>query len=131
MQKTKSMDRVRLSKMTIADRLKEKRQAQALKNYRRYQRQWGAFKKEMSAKLGKSADSLVVSKSEEYREVVEEYALITAAIPAHIKYGGDYWEMTLRGGGERNVQIGNVFSGLFCVMQDKKGQDNPELVRVP
>jgi len=69
MKKTYSMERVRLSKMTIADRLREKRQAQALKNYRKYQRDWGVFKKQMSAKLGKSADSLVVSKSEEYREV--------------------------------------------------------------
>ena len=64
-------------------------------------------------------------------QVVEEYALISAAIPAHVKYGGDYWEMTLRGGGERNVQVGNIFSGLFCVVQDKKGLDNPEVVRVP
>lgn len=39
--------------------------------------------------------------------------------------------MTLRGGGERNVQVGNIFSGLFCVVQDKKGLDNPEVVRVP
>ena len=64
-------------------------------------------------------------------QVVEEYALIAAAIPAHVKYGGDYWEMTLRGGGERNVQVGNIFSGLFCNVKDKKGMDNPEVVRMP
>jgi hypothetical protein len=30
-----------------------------------------------------------------------------------------YWEMTLRGFGERYAAVGNIFSGLFCSVSDK------------
>jgi hypothetical protein len=39
---------------------------------------------------------------------------------AHTRFASDaYWEMTLRGFGERYAAVGNIFSGLFCSVSDR------------
>ena len=121
----------RLGRMTIADQLKAKRHETAMANFQKYQKKWDSWKKNMGKKLNKDPDSLVVAHSEAYRSKREEYALVTAAIPTFLKFSGNaYWTMSLRDGGERMLQVGNVFSGL-AVPEKFEDAVHPEIVLVP
>ena len=121
----------RLSRMTIADQIQARRQESAMKTFKKYQQQWSGWKDRMGKKLGKDPGQLVVAQSEAYRTKQEEYALVQAAVPLHLRFGGDaYWAMSLRGSGERLVQVGNVFSGL-SVPEKFKESVSPEIVLVP
>jgi len=130
-QKELERDEKRLSKMTIAEKIQARRQESAMKTFEKYQQRWGNWKEKMGKKLGKDPSRLVVAQSEAYRAKKEEYELVQAAVPTFLKFGGDaYWAMSLRGSGERLVQVGNVFSGLSL---PEKFHDavSPEIVLVP
>lgn len=75
---------------------------------------WDAFKARISRRLGKAVNQLVMTRADEYREQTEAYELIQQATPVEHQHGSDYWLMSLRGDGTRYVQVGNIFSGLFC-----------------
>ena len=84
----------------------------------------------MAKKLGKNVSDLVVSRSEEYREILEEYELIKKATPLYQKHGNEYWMMSLRNLGVRFVSVGNIFSGLFCPVREER-LVKPQVVRKP
>ena len=118
------------ARMLVHERIAFDRQDRALHAWKRWQHEWGRFKKVMCKRLKKNVDDLVVSRSEGYREVLEEYDAIAAATPLHQKHGSDYWMMSLRGYGTRYVAVGNIFSGLFCPVKEDTNH-KIESVRIP
>lgn len=85
--------------------------------------------------LAQDPNDLVVSRSEAHRQKMEQLTLAESAVPLQVcarctrrlsmtpiacllfpkdKHQDSYWQMSLRGGFQRYVQVGNAFSGLFC-----------------
>eukprot|EP00488_Nonionellina_sp_1-RS-2012_P003824 TRINITY_DN8331_c0_g1_i1.p1 TRINITY_DN8331_c0_g1~~TRINITY_DN8331_c0_g1_i1.p1 ORF type:complete len:106 (-),score=16.86 TRINITY_DN8331_c0_g1_i1:108-425(-) len=69
-------------------------------------------------KIGKTQDELVITRAEEWREMIEEIDLMTKSIPIS-SMSSNHWQHTLRKktGYEETthlVPIGNMFSGLYC-----------------
>ena len=116
--------------MLMCDLIVSRREQNALKNWRKIQRVWGNFRKQMAKELKKHPDDLVVSRSFEYREKREEYEMLEGATPADLKHGSEYWMMSLRGMGTRYVPVGNIFSGLFCPVNEDK-EYSIDVVRQP
>ena len=70
----------------------------------------------------------MMTKSDEYRNKIEDYDLLQAAVPQKDRLGAQ-WELTLRGGGPRLVAIGHMFSGIECEVDN--APPVPILVRKP
>ena len=113
----------------VSERLEENKESAIISKWEERQRYWDNYKKRIAKKLNTTPGSLVISKADEYREQMEEYQVIQSAIPAHERYGANYWEMSLRGIGSRTIPIGNIFSGLFCPI--KETRPPPKIVRRP
>ncbi|GBG26953.1 Adenylate cyclase type 10 [Hondaea fermentalgiana] len=116
--------------MLTHERLLARRQERALAAHAEWQREWAHFKQTMCALSGKDLDDLVISRADSYRERMEEYNYISAAIPHHEKHGSEYWKMSLRGLGTRYVAVGNIFSGLFCPVNESS-KNEMQMVRIP
>lgn len=56
-----------------SDVFAEEREDRALKRWKHFFGEWEGFKLKMAKKLGKDVSDLVVSRSEEYREIVSVY----------------------------------------------------------
>ncbi|CAM9153278.1 unnamed protein product, partial [Chrysoparadoxa australica] len=129
-QATKETEKSLLEKLATTDRMELTRQSRALQHWEARQKDWAKVKDAMAQKLGKSPEELMMSTADEYRERSEAYQLIQAAVPPHEKYGSEsYWEMSLRDFGERYCLVGNIFSGLFCTIEDHIAP--PKLVARP
>ncbi len=116
--------------MLMCDLIVSRREQNALKNWKKIQKTWGHFRKQMAKELKKHPDDLVVSRSFEYREKREEYQMLEGATPADLKHGSEYWMMSLRGMGTRYVPVGNIFSGLFCPVNEDK-EYTIDIIRLP
>jgi len=124
------MRKEKLSALRSCDQLILEREARALQNFEDWQREWTRFKLNMCRLSNKKLEDLVISRTDEYREKMEEYKVLDAATPQHEKHGSDYWMMSLRGIGARHVAVGNIFSGLFCPVKETTHK-NLETIRVP
>jgi hypothetical protein len=118
------------TRMLANERIAYDREQRALERFNKTQVEWGKFKNRIANRLGKDPDQLVMSRSENFREHIEEYDMIQKATPLHQKHGDKYWLMSLRGEGTRFVPVGNMFSGLFCPVREGSNL-NSEIVRRP
>ena len=116
--------------MFMTDLIVSRREQNALRQWKKIQATWAKFKKQMSKTLKKHPDDLVISQINEYREKREEYEMLEGATPADLKHGSEYWQMSLRGMGTRYVPVGNIFSGLFCPVQEEK-EYRVDIIRQP
>ena len=116
--------------MLMCDLIVSRRETNALKKWKKIQKTWRTFRTNMAKSLGKHPDDLVVSRAMEYREKREEYDMLEGATPADLKHGSEYWMMSLRGMGTRYVPVGNIFSGLFCPVNEEKEYEI-DIVRQP
>lgn len=108
-----------LKQMTIEDRLKLTKDERSIQAWNRVNKQWDRFKTDLLRNFGKEPGELCMSRTENYRQKVEQYELLDKATPLHRKYGHNYWSMSLRGHyGIHYVAIGNAFSGLYCKISD-------------
>jgi len=114
-----------------------KRQERALKRYEAMKKEWEKFRNKMSEKMGRDADELVFARSEDYREMLEEYDLLQKAVPVEERQASNVWLMSLRNSWTTYVPVGNAFSGLFCPVSERTSHEpnditvirNPEAVR--
>ena len=126
--------RLRIAKQTEAlhlhDRLGVNKEARVLSKWVDQQRDWQRLTSGLSRLSRKRPEEvLMLSSCEEYREQTEQYQALQAAVPQHVRHAEHYWEMSLRGHGQRLVRIGNIFSGLFCPLQ--KEIPVPSMIRRP
>ncbi|CAM9801293.1 unnamed protein product [Scytosiphon promiscuus] len=104
----------------LTEKLTMQREGNSMRQWKRRQRDWQCVSQDMAAKTGKVPQDLVMSTADEYRERSEEYQLIQCAVPTCEKFSSDmFWVMSLRGFGERKCNVGNIFSGLTCAINDR------------
>eukprot|EP00939_MAST-03C_sp_MAST-3C-sp1_P002802 g2802.t1 len=105
-----SKQKKQISHMRINERVKIAREAKVLKKFEEMRRAWKLQNKIAVKKTHKKVSELVQSRSDMYREIMEEYGLVHKAIPDSEKNKSAYWLMSLRNDGTRFVRIGNMFS---------------------
>eukprot|EP00940_MAST-03C_sp_MAST-3C-sp2_P000668 g668.t1 len=120
----------RMSTMNIEDRIKLTKEEKVLKKFEKMQASWKRHNEIARKKLKKKESELVQTRSDMYREVVEEYKVVHKAIPDSEKNKSAYWLMSLRNDGTRYVRVGNMFSGLYCAVK-KEDKKMPLIVRHP
>jgi len=96
------------------------RQTRALELWDKYQRERDVLVSHLNEVRGpKDKRVPVMLSGDEYRERVEEFDLIEKAMPREDKYRDNLWFMSLRDSWARFIPLGSIFSGLFCVVQEK------------
>lgn len=103
-----------LTQLPISDRINYIKEAKMLSKWQERLQEWERIEQKIVKRVGGHANTLLMNSIDEYRAKNEDYEIMQAAIPAQERFGPDSWMMTLRGGGERFVSIGNIFSGLMC-----------------
>ena len=63
-------------KLPVHERISLTREENAIKRWNETQAVWNKFKLRMTKHLGKSIDELIITKSEEYRQIMEIYDLV-------------------------------------------------------
>ena len=116
---------------TIGDKIIEGSQVRALREYEKFTYEWTDFKGKVSTKVGRLESDLVFERGPEFRRKKEELEMLELAIPTHERHGADQWTMSLRNNWTRYVPVGNIFSGLFCPVEDKPTIEYLEQITKP
>ena len=108
----------KLQQLLKGDRIYATREERVLRRWEQQQKEWKSMKKNIAQKVGKKQDELVITRAEEWREMVEEIDLMTKSIPLK-SMSSNHWQHSLRKktGNEEtthSVPVGNMFSGLYC-----------------
>ena len=78
-------------------------------------RTWDRQMHSISKKMGVPKSALMMGKTAEYRERVQQRVMVEALRRRQYPYGGDRaWQIGLRAGGVFYEAIGNPSNGLFC-----------------
>jgi len=118
-----------VAQLPPSERFNAGRDGKVMARWQERQRDWERLQQSIASQLGNDPSKLLMADSNEYRERVEEYQTVQAAVPLHERNLGNLWEMSLRNGGSRLIPVGNIFSGLFCPL--KADIPLPKIVRRP
>ena len=118
-------------RQTIGDKIIAGSQVRALQEYEKFHLEWADFKGKVSTKVGRLESDLVFERGPEFRRKKEELEMLELAIPTHERHGADQWTMSLRNNWTRYVPVGNIFSGLFCPVEDKPTIEYLEQITKP
>jgi len=116
---------------TQAEKMEEKKHVNALQRFATQLEEWENFRKVASKVTKRDVNDLVITRAEEYRELVELRELLEQATPDDIQSGGHSWFHSLRGDGSRFIQVGNIFSGLWVPVKLQKENIDSEIFRKP
>jgi len=125
----------KLQQLLKGDRIYATREERVLRRWEQQQKEWKSMKRNIAQKVGKTADELVITRAEEWREMVEEIDLMTKSIPLK-SMSSNHWQHSLRKktGNEEtthSVPVGNMFSGLYCKVTHNPRKPMKETVRKP
>jgi hypothetical protein len=118
--------------LPVYDRIDLTKESKVLEIWQQRQREWESVKRTIHSKVRKNTQTkeLLMDSIDNYRPKVEEYDTIQAARPLRERFWAESWSSTLRGGNtSRVVTIGNMYSGLECVID--KPLLPPIMVRKP
>ncbi len=117
-------------KVLIHEQMAKGKETRALAKWEKQSRDWERFKVRMSHKLGKTVDELVFSRAEEWREMLEDFELLTKAEPPEEASNPDQWEMSLRNAWTKYVSVGNSLSGLYLPIAMRSDDDMHNFSRI-
>lgn len=112
------------------DKLAATHDERIMKKWENVHKQWDTLESKLAEKVGKDPSELTFNRTNQFRERMEEYMLLDKATPIQMKYGPEYWKMSLRDNSDYTVPIGNIFSGLFCPIKGTN-MDPLEIIRKP
>lgn len=115
--------------LPVNERFDLNKEGKVLAMWQERQKKWAQIQKSLAKRVGGTTESLMMNTGDEFRARNEEYDVLQAAIPVHERFGSESWKMMLRGGTERSVSIGHVFSGLSCPISIKS--TIPAIIRKP
>ena len=118
-----------LQYLPVNERFDLNKEGKVLAMWQERQKKWDQIQKRLSDKVGVRDSNLLMCTGDDFRTRNEEYDLLQAAIPVHERFGAESWQMQLRGGTERAVTIGHIFSGLTCNVSVKR--TTPATLRKP
>ena len=97
------------------------RQERALRRWEHYCDLWERERKKLHANLDlPSEHPYIMDSADEYRKKVETLDALDRAVPLEERHGSDQWTMSLRNNWARYVPVGNIFSGLFCPVEERQ-----------
>ena len=117
-------------KSLIHEQMAKGKETRALAKWDRQVRDWERFKVRMTRQLGKTVDELVFSRAEEWREMIEDFELLSKAVPPEEAQDPDQWEMSLRNAWTKYVSIGNSLSGLYLPIAMRSDDDMSNFTRI-
>eukprot|EP00474_Spongospora_subterranea_P002960 CRZ03418.1 hypothetical protein [Spongospora subterranea] len=110
-----------LSSMLCGEQLLATREGRILERWQKANKQWDKTRKIISRRIDVGVDELAMDKGYEFREKMEAFQLLNTATPLEKKMTSpSCWKMTLRGETTTFVQVGNIFSGLFCEIKNSQ-----------
>jgi hypothetical protein len=115
--------------LPVNERFDLNKEGKVLAMWQERQKKWDSIQRQLARRVGGSTDTLMMNTGDEFRAKNEEYDVLQAAVPVEERFGSDSWQMQLRGGTERSVSVGHVFSGLTCEVTIKRV--NPAIIRKP
>mmetsp|Transcript_21320 Transcript_21320/g.39797 ORF Transcript_21320/g.39797 Transcript_21320/m.39797 type:complete len:1535 (-) Transcript_21320:174-4778(-) len=118
-----------LQYLPVNERFDLNKEGKVLAMWQERQKKWDQIQRGLSNKVGVGESRLLMSTGDDFRTRNEEYDLLQAAIPVQERFGADSWQMQLRGGTEKAVTIGHIFSGLTCNVSVKR--TTPATLRKP
>lgn len=89
-----------------------------LRNWEAHMLEWDVLKQRLVEASGKAPSELAMERADLHRRKVEEMENLHVAVPLKERHGSDQWTMSLRDNWTRYVPVGNIFSGLFCPVED-------------
>ncbi|CEP03143.1 unnamed protein product (mitochondrion) [Plasmodiophora brassicae] len=109
-----------LAMMPRGDQIAATRESRILKRWERTMASWQRTRQAVAAKLGVSPDdTLTMDTGNAFRERLEAFHLLSIAVPFQKKMATEAsWRTSLRGDTTQFVQVGNMFSGLFCEIRN-------------
>ncbi len=108
---------------------KGNRHDRAMRNFQKFEKKWASVERDLSQKSGRDPQDLVMERGNEFRHKKEILEHVNLSIPLQERHGADQWSMSLRDSWTRYVPVGNIFSGLFCPVEDKPGAAELEIIR--
>ncbi len=94
------------------------RDARVRQRWEAQQKVWARHRSSLARKLKRAEGQSVVAHADGFRARHEEVDLLEKAQPKEERHGAEGWQMNLRGGGTRYIQVGSVFSGLYVPVKD-------------
>jgi hypothetical protein len=119
-----------LAKLLPHERSALQREERVKAMWEQRQREWARLRRAQARRTGREESKTVIARTDEWREVVEEYDILQKAAPSDERHGAEGWAMSLRGGGERYILIGNIFNGLYVPVKENHAP-LAEVVRRP
>ena len=97
------------------------RQERSLRRWEHYCRLWERERRKLHANLNLPSDHpYIMDSADEYRKKIEVLDTLDRAVPLEERHGSDQWTMSLRNNWARYVPVGNIFSGLFCPVEERQ-----------
>ncbi|KAF4656047.1 hypothetical protein FOZ61_007226 [Perkinsus olseni] len=121
----------RLESLTLEEKLMADRESRVIDRHEAVAREWERFRKRAAEATGRDSGELVITRAEEFRERIELFELLDSVTPLAEKSGEDLWYHTLRDGGVKFIQVGNMFSGLYVPLRLSRMHVISEIIRKP
>ena len=118
-----------LQYLPVNERFDLNKEGKVLAMWQERQKKWDHIQRQLAKRVGGTTNTLMMNTGDEFRAKNEEYDVLQAAVPIQERFGAESWQMQLRGGAERAVSIGHVFSGLTCEVSTRRV--NPAIIRKP
>ena len=97
--------------MPVNERFNLNKEGKVLSRWQERQRDWEKIQNTISKRIGlPESRPPMMATTDDYRDKIEQYDLLQAAIPIEDRFS-EPWQMMLRGGGPVRVAVGHMFSG--------------------
>eukprot|EP01035_Chromulina_nebulosa_P026657 gene26657-34927_t len=104
-----------LEYLPVNERFSLNKEGKVLSRWQERQKDWEKIQANISRRIGiPETKPLMMATTDDYREKLEQFDLLQAAIPLEDRFV-EPWQMTLRGGGPVRASVGHMFSGLECI----------------
>ena len=115
---TSAASAARVPTAQLHEALASTREARVRARWEAQQAAWAKQQARVAAVTRRDPSASVVAHAEQFRGRVEEVDLLEKATPKDERHGAEGWQMNLRGGGTRYIQVGSVFSGLYVPIKE-------------
>ena len=97
--------------LPVNERFSLNKEGKVLSRWQERQKDWEKIQANIAKRIGvPETKPLMMTTTDDYREKLEQFDLLQAAIPLEDRFS-EPWQMTLRGGGPVRASVGHMFSG--------------------
>lgn len=131
----KHENRMRITRLTVGERLSAQRQTKVLESFEEINKTWEKIQDSFATRLKRPPENLAFNRGRTHREKLEDIEFIEKSLPTHERVGYWGWYMTLRSSRkDRNysthIPVGKHSTGIFAHMTGAK-KECLEVIRRP